>query len=211
MKTLTTATRLQTSKYPKDLKHHEQQTRFNRAISRGPARFDATSGTFDARSGGNHGATGQRQRRDELAIVAARPCHKCGVADAEFEMCDDTGNVQIGFVCAVNRRQGGGAMTTINVTQTDIDAGGVNHCNCPVARAVERTLADWLVPEVGYTHVSLFDDTKSGALSELFLPDSAQRFIARVSRHHDAGSTETLEPFSFELDLPAWALREVTP
>ena len=102
-------------------------------------------------------------------------------------------------------------MTTINVTQIDIDAGGTNHCNCPVARAVERTLADWLVPEVGYTHVSLLDNTRSGALSELFLPDSAQQFVARVSRHPDAGGAETLEPFSFELDLPDWALRGVTP
>ena len=39
------------------------------------------------------------QRRDELVIVAARPCHNCGVADAKFEMCDKTGNVQIGWVC----------------------------------------------------------------------------------------------------------------
>lgn len=40
------------------------------------------------------------ERRDELAVIASRPCHKCGVADAEFEMCDETGNVQIGWVCA---------------------------------------------------------------------------------------------------------------
>lgn len=101
-------------------------------------------------------------------------------------------------------------MTTIHVTQSDIDAGGANHCNCPVARATERVLADWLVPEVGYTHISLLDNTKSGALAECFMPVVAQSFVANVSRHPDADEGKLLEPFSFELDLPDWALRETT-
>ena len=87
----------------------------------------------------------------------------------------------------------------IKVTQEDIDKGGrgTSHCmNCPVARAIQRetgfTTSVW--PTVAFIY------NGSGPFSlpcHVAMPSSVTEFV----KAHDI--QRPVEPFEFELELPA--------
>ena len=83
-------------------------------------------------------------------------------------------------------------MTTIHVTQADINAGTLTNalrrvCNRDTFASISGK--DWLV----------FRDYKS--TDWLPLPEAVVEKLQRIR------NTKPIEPFSFELDLPDWALR----
>lgn len=87
----------------------------------------------------------------------------------------------------------------IEVTQEDIDKGARKNHNgfyclgCPVARAMKRALG--VEYYVGYAHTH----TYSGPLIDL--PDTVRVFVRKYD-HNPA----SVQPFTFDLDLPATTL-----
>lgn len=84
-------------------------------------------------------------------------------------------------------------MTTINVTQQDIDSGIRGDCSlCPVARGVSRVFPCETNVANYYMYVR---DQSEGRWRQAKLPDIAWAFITAF----DAGLG--VSPFSFEVDL----------
>ncbi len=85
-------------------------------------------------------------------------------------------------------------MTTIEVTQDDIDHGTRGSCNtCPVARAIKR--ATGFHNLVSARNVLAYNRERSTRPTAVNLPIEALRFINDFDCHHP------VQPFSFELDL----------
>lgn len=85
----------------------------------------------------------------------------------------------------------------IQVKQEHIDKGVQGKCgSCPIALAINENLVDGVISNVRYSRVDLVKNEVYLA-EELWLPPEASRFI----RSFDNG--EQVQPFSFELEIPA--------
>lgn len=88
-------------------------------------------------------------------------------------------------------------MTTITVTQEDIDLGeAANCCLCPIARATRRAFKARTVNVTGRLYV-YFKPTSLENLNPLSiyaLPPEAEQFVA------DFDNGKGVEPFEFEVD-----------
>lgn len=92
-------------------------------------------------------------------------------------------------MCEIQRSSNSKAMTTINVTQEDIERGKRNSCfQCPLVYAISRALDCGV-----HVHRNCF--FVRDELDDYSLPQSAIDFIAAF----DAG--EKVEPFSFEVEV----------
>lgn len=97
-------------------------------------------------------------------------------------------------MCEIQRSSNSKAMTTINVTQEDIERGKrESACECPIALALERAFnAKSWVDDEGF----FFQRCPKEKLSPDYpIPQSAIAFIAAF----DAG--EKVEPFEFEVEV----------
>lgn len=85
---------------------------------------------------------------------------------------------------------------TITITESDIANGQSSACTlCPIALALERATGErWFVGTKGVTLLVHLGDPE-GTWS--LLPDAARAFVQAF----DKG--QSVEPFSFELDIPA--------
>lgn len=87
----------------------------------------------------------------------------------------------------------------IHVTQEDIDNGGRNGSNCPIALAVRRQ-----VPSLGDAVIGGAAVLKMGSEALTVAATLTSRARAFIRRNDNFGDTR---PFSFDLDVPA-ALKE---
>jgi len=85
----------------------------------------------------------------------------------------------------------------MQVRQEHIDKGIREKCgSCPIALAINEHLVDGVISNVRYSRVDLVKN-EVYLVEELRLPPEASRFI----RSFDNG--EQVQPFSFELEIPA--------
>lgn len=93
-------------------------------------------------------------------------------------------------------------MTTINVTQQHIDKGcRIQASNCPIALAIDELLKEPLQAWVCQSNIGIGAEGEERFRYQENTPESAKEFITRF----DAG--EPVEPFSFDLDIPAEFLK----
>lgn len=83
-------------------------------------------------------------------------------------------------------------MTTIEVTTDDLKMGD----------AIKRVLAPGVVLCIGLTLASVRLDARVMRFHKFDLPFSVQRVYT------DARKGRKIEPFSFEIELPQWAIQE---
>lgn len=89
-------------------------------------------------------------------------------------------------------------MTTIEVTQQDIDTGFRLDCTqCPVARAINRGLSPGCVCGVGQGYIKICSPGLAGRTVGIDMPPAVRRFINR----YDTG--KKTKPFTFDLNIPA--------
>lgn len=91
-------------------------------------------------------------------------------------------------------------ITRIEVTQLDIDEGYQGDCEfCPIARAVSVKIKPGFTCRVSRTEIALFNEWRS-LMGWLKLPVWATEFVVRFDKGFP------VRPFSFDLDIPEWAL-----
>lgn len=97
-------------------------------------------------------------------------------------------------------------MTQITITRDDKAQGGITCSTCPAQRAIKRACKPGATVSVGCTH-AIF--SKLPHVDDAFLPDSVQAFIHDNDyTKFDKAHTPNQEPLTFDLDVPAWALKE---
>jgi hypothetical protein len=91
---------------------------------------------------------------------------------------------------------------TVDVTATDIQSGKPgNCCMCPIALAVNRTLAVGLLCVSFNDSIMIRNDKRVEKATKAYLPREATDFIDAFD------NLASVEPFSFTIDLPAKAVR----
>jgi hypothetical protein len=99
-------------------------------------------------------------------------------------------------------------MTTISVTQDDIEHGERGDCRgCPIARAVNRMLATGYFARVR-DEISIWTEGGGRFVRGLDLPDAAREFIALFDSNNGDPDDTPVKPFTFEIpDIPAEYLK----
>lgn len=93
-------------------------------------------------------------------------------------------------------------LTKVEVTQEDIDNGKMKSCDfCPVALAVNRVIRPQRDAQV-YACIVIIRHEEGQRGGFPSLPLAAQEFIENFDDERD------VEPFSFALNIPDWALPE---
>lgn len=92
-------------------------------------------------------------------------------------------------------------MTTVEVTEKHIAEGERHHCRrCPYALAIASVCTEGTHLDVGATTAAF---ARGSLCKSVRMPTSSAVNIAAFDR------TGVMHPHSFDLDVPAWALREV--
>lgn len=87
----------------------------------------------------------------------------------------------------------------VYVTQDDINKGKpTSMCNCPVARAIKRTIKNSMKVEVGENQICLISKDKNN-LIRLKTPKKVGNFIDKFDSWQTA--LDEIKPFSFDLRI----------
>lgn len=93
---------------------------------------------------------------------------------------------------------------TINVTKRDLELGIPRNCRlCPVARAISRHLNKNTLVNV-YPVLVQFVNNSSLELPPAWNVYLSYRVNRKITRYDDRS---IVQPFTFEIDIPDWALR----
>ena len=89
-------------------------------------------------------------------------------------------------------------MTTIEVTQKDIDDGEKGLCACcPVALAINRELSRPAYASVKFDTVLIKNADTGKVITWILMPAKVNKFV------YDFDSGVEVKPFTFELDIPS--------
>lgn len=90
-------------------------------------------------------------------------------------------------------------IVTVNVTQTDINEGLVGSCeSCPISLAASRVIDPAIDHWTGVNHLHV----KRAAHMSFVMPLEARLFRLRFDNR------VSVRPFTFEMDLPEWAVKD---